>query len=231
MFRLQLSAHCKKTTIQFTSLIYVNSFLMHHGAIWQQVHCAYTVTEMKGSNAFVFCHSSGALTSVARSSFGLTERRTERGILTWYCYKGISEMQERDHVKKNNSNQNVWIFFLFWEGVQDRPLNKCNFFFFVLLISLHTFIKTTTDYNLTICVKKETPTKLQTRIEAVFFPANCTAIFDYLDESLASISPVTVNRKKVDYIATPYLQYIIYIFIYIYITLAVIMTWYIHEHH
>lgn len=41
--------------------------------------------------------------------------------------------------------------------VQTDRLNKFNFI--CLLITLHTFIKTTTDYNLTICVKKRNSNK------------------------------------------------------------------------
>lgn len=70
--------------------------------------------------------------------------------------------------------------------------------FFLLLITLHIFIKTTTDYNLTVCVKKETATKLQTHIGDAFL-TNCTFIVlpnDYLDNSFASISPVTRKIKK-----------------------------------
>lgn len=59
-------------------------------------------------------------------------------------------MQERDNVKKYKPK--FLYFFSFEKTVQDRQ-NKCQYIF--LLITLHTFIKTTTDYNLTICVKKE----------------------------------------------------------------------------
>lgn len=110
--------------------------------------------------------------------------------------------------------------------------------FFFLLITLHTFIKTTTDYNLTICVKKRNSNKTPNPDCSCFSSANCTVFFnDYLDSSLASISPVTGKSKKsrlhCNTLFTVYYLYIyiIYIFIYIYITLAVIMTRYIHEHH
>lgn len=75
--------------------------------------------------------------------------------------------------------------------------------------------------------KKGTATKLQTQIVAVFFPlpANCTLFYDYLDNSLASISPVTGKLKKgrlhCNTLFTVYYLYIyIYIFIYIYIYIS-----------
>lgn len=77
----------------------------------------------------------------------------------------------KKEIMLKNRNQISGYYFFLLRKVQDRPLNKCNFIF--LLITLHTFIKTTTDYNLTICVKKGTATNLQTQIEAVF-SANCT---------------------------------------------------------
>lgn len=94
--------------------------------------------------------------------------------------------------------------------------------------------------------KKQNRTALKPRLNPdcnrnFFFPLLTVHFFyfffstDYLDNFLASISLVTgKSKKKVDYTATHYLQYIIYIFIlyiYIYITPAVIMTGYIHEHH
>lgn len=118
-----------------------------------------------------------------------------------------------------NRNQNVWILLLSFEKkVQDRRLNKCNFIFF-LLITLRTFIKTTTDYNLTICVKKRNSNKTPNPDCSCFFLLTVQFFLFMIIQTTPQQALVLslVNRKKVDYTATPYLQYIIYIFIYIYL--------------
>lgn len=80
------------------------------------------------------------------------------------------------------------------------------------------------DYNLNIFCGEKNNSKPTLKP----FSANCTVFNDYLDNSLASISPVNCKWKKYTTLQHP--MYSI-LYIYIYITLAVIMTRYIHENH
>lgn len=129
-----------------------------------------------------------------------------------------------------NRTQNVRISFFFPSSsfekkVQDGRLNKCNLIIFFLLITLHTFRKTTIDYNLTVCVKKKgTATKLQTHIVAVFFSssANCTVLFVIIQttpQQALVLSLVNQKKKKKGrlHCNTLFTVYYLYIYIYIYL--------------
>ena len=91
---------------------------------------------------------------------------------------------------------------------ETKEMQVC-FFVFHLLITLHTFIKTTKDYNLTISVKNKQNKNKSSYVQPISKQVTgyCTVFFfyRYQDNSLASIS--CVNMKwKVDYIASPYVQ-------------------------
>lgn len=170
----------RQKNIQFTSLLCVNSFIHESPScrlivVTLFLQYLHKVTEalwrgrLSVNQTVLYCV--GLLGSFYNQR--LWKSRSTYREEYWTRHRSLITLKTelvkcKKEIMLKNRNQNVRIlFFSFEKKVQDRRLNKCNLIF--LLITLHTFIKTTIDYNLTICVKKGTATKLQTQIVAVFF--------------------------------------------------------------